>query len=79
MIALTNTEIQVTGSNAQSLISKLTNQLVCLLKNAAAAYEVSLERRQLLKMTDGQLADIGVTRQQVIAESNRSFFDIPAR
>ncbi|MEM7256177.1 MAG: DUF1127 domain-containing protein [Pseudomonadota bacterium] len=49
------------------------------LMNIRTAFEVHSERRQLLKLTDDQLSDIGVTRHQVNTEGNRSFFDIPNR
>lgn len=44
---------------------------------AVKAYRVNRQRRQLAELTDSQLADIGITREQALAESTRSFWDLP--
>ena len=40
--------------------------------------EIKRERQILTKLTDSQLLDIGVHRSNADAESQRSFFDLPA-
>jgi len=42
-----------------------------------AAPSIARERRQLLKMTDSELSDMGITRAQAEQESKRAYFDIP--
>ena len=39
--------------------------------------QISKERRQLSKLTDEQLRDIGLHRADVQHETNRDFFDVP--
>lgn len=80
----TITAIQTEATRPQTilpgnLISTLTARIGKMMKIAQQAYEISLERRQLMKMTDSQLADVGLTRYEVAKESKRSFFDIPSR
>lgn len=41
------------------------------------ALEVRRERRNLLRMNDQALKDIGMSRNQVYAEAHRSLWDIP--
>lgn len=60
----------------QSHTGARIKSLILLLGNALSVYQ---ERRELLKLTDQELNDIGITRQQMLSESKRSFFDVPAR
>lgn len=39
--------------------------------------KVRSERDSLREMTDRELHDIGITREQALAEANRSFDDLP--
>jgi len=43
-------------------------------RHAQAVYR---QRRELLQLTNHQLEDIGLTRQQVRNEANRPFWDFP--
>ena len=83
MVTLSATEHALTRPATDTTSSteglNLSGKFHGFLKHLATAYAVSMERRQLLKLTDSQLADIGVTRSQVLEESRRAFFDIPNR
>lgn len=43
-----------------------------------AAPGISQERKLLLKLTDGELGDMGISRAQAEQEARRAYFDIPA-
>ena len=83
MITLTAPNHSITHQTADTVSgtpsASLSKKFKLILKYALTAYEVSIERRQMLKLSDSQLLDIGVTRQQIIAESKRSWRDIPQR
>ncbi len=80
MVTLTATEHAISRPATEAANpSSIPAKIKWLLKHAGTAYEVSLERRQLLKLTNSELQDIGLTREQVLKESKRSFFDIPKR
>ena len=57
----------------------LTDRVKWMLAHAKTAYQVNAERRHLAKLTDEELADVGITRAQVQQECARSVFDIPKR
>lgn len=57
----------------------ITDRVKWILTHALKAYEINAERRQLAKLTDQQLSDIGITRAQVQKECKRSVFDLPKR
>ena len=43
------------------------------------ALAVHAERKTLLVLTDAQLADIGISRADAVAEAGRSIWDTPGR
>ncbi len=57
----------------------LTDRVKWALAHAKTVYAINAERRQLLKLTDDELNDVGITRAQVQKECKRSIFDIPKR
>jgi hypothetical protein len=67
--------ITTTGAGRHTVSDRL-NWLLAYAKTAFAVYA---ERRELQKLSDSQLQDIGITRAQMQCESNRSFFDLPER
>lgn len=83
MVTLTAQETALSHSAkgaATSTAPKGTkDRIKWLLSYAMTACAINSERRQLRKLTDAQLQDIGITRQQVNQESSRGFFDIPPR
>ena len=48
------------------------------LARLSAFVRLSKERQRLKSLTDAQLDDIGVSRDQAIAEANRALWDAPA-
>lgn len=61
------TQLYMPASNAPSLMSRI-----------AAGFAVSHQRKQLKALDDAALADIGLSRQDVEQEVNRSFWDVPS-
>ncbi len=51
--------------------------LYAQLKKWSAATAIARERKALLKLTQRELSDIGITRAQAEAEAKRDFLDIP--
>lgn len=49
-----------------------------LLSFALQVLGVVRQRRQLVKLSEGQLADIGITREQARTEAARPFWDLPS-
>lgn len=43
------------------------------------AFSVGDERKRLSELTDAELADIGLTRDQALRESGRPIWDLPQR
>jgi uncharacterized protein YjiS (DUF1127 family) len=50
---------------------------VALLDRLLAYIEIAAERRRLASLDDHTLRDIGISRADAMAESGRSFWDIP--
>jgi len=55
----------------------LKKRLFALLDWVKQAFSVSRQRRELVRMSDQQLHDIGVTRDDAEREANRPFWDLP--
>lgn len=54
--------------------------LITRLKTALSlAVDVRRERRDLTELTDRELRDIGLTRDQALREAGRGTFDLPHR
>lgn len=51
--------------------------IITLLRRISLTEKVYCERRELLKLSDEQLADIGINRSDVRKECNRHLMDIP--
>ncbi|MEM7620443.1 MAG: DUF1127 domain-containing protein [Pseudomonadota bacterium] len=43
------------------------------------AYEIARQRHHLLNLEEHQLRDIGLTKDQVARETQRSFWDVPVQ
>ena len=41
-------------------------------------FAIAEQRRQLAELSDQQLADVGLTRDEALAEAGRPFWDLPA-
>ena len=52
---------------------------VRLLSLARRVLDVIRQRRQLATLSNRQLADIGITREQAVAEAARPFWDLPRK
>ncbi len=76
MDKLTSTEL---SDNNTPIGTGITDRVKWMLTHALKAYEINAERRQLAKLTDQQLSDIGITRSQAQKECKRSVFDLPKR
>lgn len=50
-----------------------------LLGRLVTAFQVARERRSLRDLDDRALADVGLTREQVLLEGSRAFWDLPAK
>lgn len=55
----------------------LTNRLKALFVYALRLIEVQRQRGELAKLSDQQLHDIGITREQAEREARRPFWDLP--
>lgn len=41
-------------------------------------FDLARERRALARMDDARLADLGLTREDALAEAKRPFWDVPS-
>ncbi len=46
---------------------------------ARQVFGILQQRRQLATLSDNQLADIGITREQALIEAARPFWDLPRK
>jgi uncharacterized protein YjiS (DUF1127 family) len=51
----------------------------CMIRYLAIAWQVHRERQRLSSLDSRQLADAGIAPDAAAAESNRAFWDVPAR
>jgi len=61
-----------------SLSSTTSARPTGLFRFAMHAAQIRRQRKALMRLDDAQLSDIGLTRTQVKAESQRPFWDVPA-
>ena len=61
------------SSNWQRFLAYLS----CLYKRETLKSQVRLERDQLSELTERELRDLGVTREQAMQEARRGFNDVP--
>ena len=66
-------------STSQQTRTGLNDRIKWILAHAITMYSINAERRELAKLTDGQLRDIGISRSQAQEECNRAVFDVPQR
>lgn len=70
------------GQKGYALISReggATSVLQRWLLHPLRWYELARQRRELAALTDGDLKDIGLSRADILAESERPFWDDPLR
>lgn len=68
-------EYLIQGHTIESLEShKIKNGLAQLYKKIKIRHSISRQRRELLNLTDEQLKDIGVNREEAIKEAKKSFW-----
>lgn len=56
----------------------LINHIRSAINHVNLCIDIKHERENLAKLTDSQLLDINVRRSEADAETQRSFFDVPA-
>ena len=54
-------------------------RLACVVRFVMHASEVARQRRQLLRLDDRMLKDIGASRADAVREGTRAWWDVPDR
>lgn len=58
--------------------SSVTRRRASVFSTLAHLHDVWRQRQALKKLNEAQLRDIGVSREQALAESRRAFWDAPS-
>jgi len=64
--------------SAKRWVRAIQRSLANLATILAAAENVAAQRRQLLRLDDRALKDIGITRAQAEREARRAYWDLPS-
>lgn len=64
--------------NSRSFLGRLIAKMIQFDKTLELGEQVRRERRELLKLDEHELADIGISRADAKREASRSFLDMPA-
>lgn len=61
------------------VLSRLSTPALHMLKWLKRAFNVHMQRRSLLSLSDQQLRDIGLERNEAECEASRAFWDLPTQ
>lgn len=70
---MTTVATNITATSASTGFS-----VIGAIKFFKLAVAIKKQRKQLKKMSNAQLADIGVSREEAMAEAQKTFWDVPA-